>query len=81
MNIALQAKGLAANGMNHRVAITAQFGVLIFEPVDQFKRLGCGLCFKHFPKQFIETLCAVRLSQAGFNLLPRRRASVLRRHF
>ena len=38
MDVALQSESLAADGVNDRVAITAQIGVFSFKAVYQLKR-------------------------------------------
>src|SRR6516164_138989 len=60
VDIALEPKCLAADGMDNRMTIAPQLRIVRFETLDQLQRLGGCVMLEGLAEKIIETLGAVK---------------------
>ena len=60
VDIALEPKGLATDGMDNRMTITPQLRIIRLKTLNQLQRIGGSMVLEGVPEKVIETLGAVR---------------------
>jgi hypothetical protein len=60
VDIALEPKRLAADGMDNRMTVAPQLRIIRFKALDQLQRLGGSVILEGLAEKIIETFSAVR---------------------